>query len=82
MTNGEDFLKSKKIHPSIPRLPKRVIWLPMLVLIWNQLTYQGAFLLASGRDHHSLALALDRAIPLVPWTISIYFGCFAFWAVH
>lgn len=82
MTNGEDFLKSKKIHPSIPRLPKRVIWLPMLVLVWNQLTYQGAFLLAAGRDHHSLALALDRAIPLVPWTISIYFGCFAFWAVH
>ena len=63
-------------------LPKRVILLPLWALLWNTLTYQGSALLTASWHHYDLALPLDRAIPLVPWTIVIYFGCFVFWALH
>ena len=63
-------------------IPRRAVVLPLGALLWNQLIYQGAFLLCANRTHYDLSLPLDHMIPLVPWTVAIYFGCFAFWAVH
>lgn len=58
-------------------------WLPLAVeLGWNTLVYNGARFIAGGWHHYNLELSLDRKIPLVPWTIVIYFGCFLFWAVN
>lgn len=56
--------------------------LPPAALLWNQLVYWGGAALAETRHHYQFSTALDRAIPLVPWTVCIYFGCYAFWALH
>ena len=51
----------------------------LLMLVSNRLSFQGSRLLTTGRAQHDLSLSLDAAIPLLPWTISIYFGCMLFW---
>lgn len=56
--------------------------LPLLALLINNLIYFGSKLLAAGWVHHELNIPLDERIPLVPWTVSIYFGCYVFWAVN
>ena len=60
---------------------RRTLLLPVLALVWNQLVYYtGGFL---GRDGPFLrmGLPLDRLVPFLPWTVSIYFGCYFIWAV-
>ena len=56
--------------------------LPPAALLWNQFVYWGGAALAETRHHYQFSTALDRAIPLIPWTVCIYFGCYAFWALH
>ena len=56
--------------------------LPPAALLWNQLVYWGGAALAETRHHYQFSTALDRAIPLIPWTVCIYFGCYVFWALH
>ena len=51
----------------------------LLMLVSNQLCFQGSRLLTIGRAQHDLSLPLDARIPFLPWTISIYFGCLLFW---
>ena len=53
----------------------------LLMLAGNQLAYNGARLLNRGRFYHDLTLSADLLLPCLPWTVSIYFGCFVFWAV-
>lgn len=48
---------------------------------WNQLVYYGARVLAADRPHSDWTLPIDRAVPFLPWTVAVYFGCFLFWAV-
>lgn len=60
---------------------RRAYLLPAAALAWNELVFYGGRLLARGLPHHDMTTALDRAVPLLPWTVSIYFGCFAFWAL-
>lgn len=60
----------------------RRFWLlPLLAVIWNQLVYGGGQLLARSAYHHSLEVWADGLIPFLPWTVSIYLGCFLFWTV-
>lgn len=54
----------------------------LVTLLWNQLIYQGTKLLAKTWPHFDLSLPLDELIPFLPWTVSIYFACFLFWAVN
>lgn len=58
------------------------ILFPVMAFAWNQLIYQGAFFLTSSHHHFDLAFPVDTAIPLIPWTIVIYFGCFLHWGLH
>ncbi len=51
----------------------------ILVFIANLLAFQGGRLFARGRFHYDLSLAADSLIPFLPWTVSIYLGCFVFW---
>lgn len=48
----------------------------------NALAYWGGRALSFFRPHGSFACFLDDRIPLVPWTIVVYFGSFLFWAVN
>lgn len=49
---------------------------------FNCLIYWGTMAINRGRIHYDLTTALDRMVPLVPWTIIIYLGCYLFWVVN
>ena len=58
------------------------LWLlPLGAVIWNQSVYYGGNFLAKNVPHWNLELWLDPLVPFLPWTVSIYLGCFLFWAV-
>lgn len=57
--------------------------LPLLAAIaCNTVTYFGTRLLTAGRVHYDISCAPDGRIPLVPWTVAIYFGAYLFWIVN
>ena len=63
-------------------LPK-IMWLPLFfTLAANTLAYYGSRLLTGHRVHYNLTNALDECIPFVPWTVSIYLGCYLFWIAN
>ncbi len=68
--------KFSKLLPDYARLPL------LLVVVWNQSVYYGARLLTMNRYHYNIELDIDRAIPFLPWTVSIYFLCYLFWAAN
>lgn len=69
----------KRRHQIIPD----AMWVPIfLALSCNTLAYYGSRLLTESRIHHNISSCLDAKIPLVPWTIAIYWGCYIFWIVN
>ncbi len=58
------------------------VWLlPLAAVIWNQSVYYGGNFLARNFPHQILELEIDHLIPFLPWTVSIYLGCFLYWAL-
>lgn len=58
-------------------------WVPLIAeFTLNMLVYSGAKLIAGGWRHYNLETSLDRAVPFVPWTVLIYFGCYFFWIAN
>lgn len=53
-----------------------------LALLCNVLVYYGARLLATSWHHTDMTTPIDELIPFLPWTISIYWGCYLFWGVN
>ena len=63
-------------------IPKRSI-LPLLAMVvWNAIVYNGSRLIAGGFHHYNMELPVDSLFPFLPWTVTIYCVCFAFWAVN
>ncbi len=62
--------------------PKGVGLRLLILLAVQLLAYFGAKLLIRGRPMLCMALPVDERIPLLPWTIVIYFGCYLFWALN
>ncbi len=61
------------------RLNKKVcLWLAASLAI-NVLTYNGTRLLTSNWYHYDMTTAIEQSIPFVPWTITVYLGCYLFW---
>ncbi len=54
----------------------------LLTLFFNILTYNGSRLLTGDRIHYDFSSILDEQIPFIPWTVSIYLGCYVFWAIN
>ncbi len=60
-----------------------IMWIPLfLTLACNALAYNGTRLFMSGRFHYNLSNPVDEQIPVVSWTVIIYFGCYLFWIVN
>jgi len=51
-------------------------------LLCNVIAYNGTRLLTADQFHYDLSGRLDEWIPFVPWTVTIYMGCYAFWFVN
>ena len=57
--------------------------IPLLtVFLFNDLVYWGTMTVTSGHYHYDFTTELDRMVPIQPWTILIYFGCYLFWGVN
>lgn len=63
-------------------IPKNMRIPLLLAVVFNGITYYGARLLNAGRLHYNLSNALDDRIPFIPWTVSIYIGCYIFWIAN
>lgn len=63
-------------------LPKHSRFWLALVVIYNFSVYFGTQALIKGRTMHNLSGSLDAKIPFLPWTVSIYLGCYVFWIVN
>lgn len=48
----------------------------------NMLVYSGTMILCADWHHYDLTTSWDRAVPLVPEWMYIYFGCFLFWIAN
>lgn len=59
---------------------RRILLLPVISILWNQLVYCGGGLIARDLPHVHMGLWVDALVPFLPWTVSIYFGCFPLWA--
>ena len=76
----KDEIKGKKrlgrIVPPAMRLPIA------LALIVNMIAYYGTRLIAGDFYHYDLTTGFDERIPVIPWTIVIYWGCYLYWVVN
>lgn len=75
-------IQVRSMKVSFPRMTRTAAIQLVVAFLWHELVYLGARWIARGWVHYDLTTALDRKIPLVPWTIVIYFGCYVFWAVN
>lgn len=69
----------EKLWPFVPR--EMVIPL-LLIVAWNMTCYYGSKALAANSYHYNIELAIDGRIPFLPWTIIIYFTCYAVWIIN
>ncbi len=63
------------------RIPKTLRLALVLALACNMAAYYGTRLFTAQRLHFDLTCVWDDRIPLIPWTIAIYWGCYVFWVV-
>ncbi|MCR5791864.1 MAG: phosphatase PAP2 family protein [Lachnospiraceae bacterium] len=54
----------------------------MAVVVLNFSVYYFSRVIAGGAYHHSLGWEFENYIPLLPWTVIIYFGCYLFWIAN
>ncbi len=54
----------------------------LIAIVLHVFTYFGTRLFTTGWYHYDMTTELDNRIPLVPWTVIIYLGCYIFWAVN
>ena len=50
--------------------------------LWQGAVYVVSRWIAAGWQHYDLTTATDQLIPFLPWTVSIYFGCYLFWFIN
>ena len=53
-----------------------------IAFLWNEVVYLGARQIAQSWYHYDMTASFDRLVPFLPWTVSIYFGCYLFWCIN
>lgn len=79
MTQRNNNFKIDRMNRIISR---KGLLLLILALGVNCFAYYGGRLLALDRYQIDMTTSLDRAIPIVPWMILIYLGCYLFWGIN
>jgi len=54
----------------------------LFALGWNQLIYYSAIWISESHHHYDMTTNIDRAVPFLPWTTGIYFGCYLLWIAN
>ncbi len=61
----------------------RIMWICIvLALVINTVAYNGSRLFTTRWFHFDLSNRLDDWIPFMPWTVSVYLGCYVFWIIN
>ncbi len=63
-------------------VPAHSRWPLLAALTLQCAVYWGAKALTEGWAHRDMTMALDQAVPLLPWTVVIYGLAYLFWAVN
>lgn len=67
----------------LPRFIPEGMGFPLIsALLWNQLVYCGSRFLMKDAFHYDFTTWLDLKIPVIPWTLSVYLGCYLFWTIQ
>lgn len=53
-----------------------------VTVIWNESVYLGTKVITKDWYHFDMTLPVDDLVPFLPWTVSIYFGCFVVWGIN
>lgn len=61
---------------------KETVLVLVVAVLWNEAVYLGARQIAQSWHHYDMTTAIDRLVPFLPWTVSIYFGCYLFWCIN
>lgn len=72
----------KRTAPLTRPLPPRTGWALAAALAYQCLVYSGTRVFTAGWRHWHMATALDRAMPLLPWTVAVYVAAYLFWAAN
>lgn len=64
------------ILPDYARLPL------VFTVICNVAVYYGSQYITAGWPHHMIDTPFDSWMPFVPWTASVYLGCYLFWIIN
>ncbi len=65
-----------------PLIPVFCIVPLLIVLAWNMLVYSGSMHITKDWYHHNIEFGIDKLIPFLPWTVSIYLICYLFWVAN
>ena len=86
MTNKEAKVEKRiwqKIKYTLFEILPVWAWIPLIFeFMLNNLVYVGAKVITASWYHYNIESPIDLEIPFLPWTISIYFGCYMFWIVN
>lgn len=73
----------KRLRKLLDALIPRYGRIPLIAAVaWNMTVYFGSRPITRNWFHHNIEGELDKLIPLVPWTVAIYLGCYVFWIVN
>lgn len=57
--------------------------IPLLIaLAWNLFVFYFPRPITASRHHFDMTTAFDKWMPVIPWTVIIYFSCYIFWALN
>ena len=54
----------------------------LIALLWNEVIYLVPRAIAQSWYHYDMTTSVDNLVPFLPWTVSVYFGCFTIWCVN
>ncbi|EEG73035.1 phosphatase PAP2 family protein [[Clostridium] hylemonae] len=65
-----------------PILPKYAIFPLLACVTVNFMAYNGTEVLTRSWKHYDLTLPFDGMVPVIPWFVVIYLGCYLFWIAN
>ena len=58
---------------------KEILIVLLFAFFWNLFAYNFPRLFTGSWHHYDMTMPVDELFPFMPWTVSIYFGCYLFW---
>lgn len=72
----------KKIFNHINRIISGYAIIPLIACFsWNMLVYWGTRCINADMKHFDMTLPIDRATPVIPVFVVVYFGCYISWII-